>query len=81
VASVAADSDFMWQTGIDVATSHHGRGVGAAMASLAALETPSHGRVPYWGATISNIPSIRTALAAGLVPTYVEVLTRPVQDA
>lgn len=79
VASVTADSDFMWQIGIDVAAGHQGRGIGAAMASLAALETLSQGRVPYWGATNSNIPSIRTALTAGLVPTYVEVLTRPLQ--
>ncbi len=79
VAAVTGDSDFMWQIGIDVASGHKGRGIGAAMASLAALETLSRGRVPYWGAANSNVPSIRTALTIGLVPTYVEVLTRPVQ--
>lgn len=77
VASVTGDSDFLWQIGIDVAAGHQGRGVGAAMASLAALETLAQGRVPYWGATNSNVPSIRTALTIGLAPTYVEVLTRP----
>jgi GNAT superfamily N-acetyltransferase len=81
VASVTADSDFMWQIGIDVAPGHQGKGVGAAIASRAALEVLSQGRVPYWGATNSNVPSIRTALAAGLLPTYVEVLSRPVQKA
>lgn len=81
VASVTGDSDFLWQIGIDVAAGHQGRGIGAAMASLAALETLSRGRVPYWGAANSNVPSIRTALTIGLVPTYVEVLTRPVQKA
>ncbi len=81
VASVTADSDFMWQIGIDVAPGHQGKGVGAAIASRAALEVLSQGRVPYWGATNSNVPSIRTALAAGLVLTYVEVLTRPAQRA
>lgn len=77
VAAVCADSDRLWQIGIDVDDAHQGRGLGVAIASAAALEVVSQGRVPYWGATNSNVRSHRTALSAGLVPGYVEVLIRP----
>lgn len=79
VAAVSADSDSLWQIGIDVDDTHQGRGLGLALASAAAAETVSLGRIPYWGATNSNIRSHRTALGAGLVPSYVEVLIRPIQ--
>jgi hypothetical protein len=77
VAAVFADSDTLWQIGIDVDDAHQARGLGLATASVAAAEVVSQGRVPYWGATNSNIRSHRTALGAGLVPTFVEVLIRP----
>jgi hypothetical protein len=77
VAAVSADSDTLWQIGIDVDCAHQGRGVGLAIASVAAAEVVSQGRVPYWGATNSNIRSHRTALGAGLTLTFVEVLIRP----
>lgn len=77
MAAACADSDALWQIGIDVDEAHQGRGLGLALASVAAAETLSQGRVPYWGATNSNIRSHRTALGAGLIPSYVEVLIRP----
>jgi hypothetical protein len=77
VAAVCADSDALWQIGIDIDDANQGRGLGAAIASVAAAEIVSHGRVPYWGASNSNIRSQRTAMGAGLALTYVEVLIRP----
>jgi len=35
------------------------------------------GKLPYYGTSASNVPSMRTALAAGFKPTWVEVLLRP----
>lgn len=77
VAAAFADSDTLWQIGIDVDDAHQGRGLGLAIASVAAAEVVSHGRVPYWGATNSNIRSHRTAMGAGLTLTFIEVLIRP----
>lgn len=77
VAAVCADSDSLWQIGIDVDDAHQGRGLGLAIASAAATEVVSQGRVPYWGASNSNIRSQRTAMGAGLELSYVEVLIRP----
>ena len=77
VCGVSADSPFMWQLGIDVAPNHQGHGIAAAMTSAAAEATLEVGKLPYYGTSTSNIPSMRTALAAGFKPTWVEVLSRP----
>lgn len=77
VAAVSADSDQMWQIGIDVPEAHQGRGIGRALTSAAAGEILARGRVPYYGTTSSNLPSMKCALDAGLRPMWVEVDTRP----
>lgn len=77
VAAVSADSETMWQIGIDVADAHRGRGLGVALTSLAAERILNTGRVPYYTTSSSNIPSMRTALSCGFHPAWVEVFTRP----
>ncbi len=76
IAGVSKDSEFMHQIGIDVLPQHRGNGLAPAM-TAAARATFEAGALPYYGTSSSNIPSMRTALAAGLRPTWVEVLTRP----
>lgn len=78
VAGVSKDSEFMFQIGIDVLPEHQGNGLAPAMTASAARAVFGAGALPYYGTTSSNIASMRTALAAGLRPTWVEVLTRPV---
>ena len=70
VATISADSDDVWQIGIDVAPDHQGRKLGAAMTSSLGLTTLSHGKVPYYASRVENIPSMRTALSAGFVLTW-----------
>jgi hypothetical protein len=77
IAGVSKDSDFMWQIGIDVLPAHRGRGLAPAMTCAAAMAVFEAGALPYYGTSSSNIPSMRTALTAGLRPTWTEVLTRP----
>ena len=77
VCGASADSPYMWQLGIDVEPEHQGRGVGPALTSAVARAALEAGRLPYYGTSSSNIPSMRTALAAGFKPTWVEVLSRP----
>ncbi|MCZ6538743.1 MAG: GNAT family N-acetyltransferase [Chloroflexi bacterium] len=77
VCGASADSPYMWQLGIDVTPDHQGRGIAPALTSAVAKAVLEAGKLPYYGATNSNVPSMRTALAAGFKPTWVEVLSRP----
>ena len=75
VASVTTDSDILWQIGIDVDAEHRGRGLGAALTSQAARAVLDAGKVPYYGSSVNNIASRRTAQAAGFYPCWVSVFT------
>ncbi len=73
VAMAVADSDTMWQIGIDVTPDFRGKGLGAALTATIAKATLEAGVVPYYATSPANIPSIRTALSAGLWPCWVQV--------
>jgi GNAT superfamily N-acetyltransferase len=80
VCGASADSPFMWQLGIDVVRDHQGRGIAPALTSAVSEAVLDEGKLPYYGTSASNIPSMRTALAVGFKPTWVEVLSRPSDD-
>ena len=75
VAATSTDSDTLWQIGIDVASGHRGRGLGASLTSRLARAILDEGRVPYYAAAIGNVGSRRTALAAGFYPCWVSAFT------
>ena len=75
VASASTDSDTLWQVGIDVHSDHRARGLGAALTSQVARGVLHEGRVPYYGSSINNIASRRTAQSAGFYPCWVSVFT------
>lgn len=77
VAGVSKDSAFMYQIGIDVLPGHRGNGLAPAMTAAVSRAVFEAGAMPYYGTSSSNVPSMRTALAAGLRPMWIEVLTRP----
>ena len=75
VASASTDSDTLWQIGIDVHSNYRGRGLGAALTSRVARGVLDAGRVPYYGSSINNIASRRTAQSVGFYPSWVSVFT------
>ena len=75
VASANTDSDALWQIGVDVHSEHRGVGLGAALTSRVARGVLDEGRVPYYGSSINNIASRRTAQSAGFYPCWVSVFT------
>ena len=75
VATATTDSDVLWQIGIDVHSGHRGKGLGAALTSQVARVALDEGRVPYYGSSVNNIASRRTAQAAGFYPCWVSVFT------
>lgn len=75
VATATTDSDTLWQIGIDVHSGHRGKGLGAALTSRVARGILDEGRVPYYGSSVNNIASRRTAQAAGFYPCWVSAFT------
>lgn len=78
VATAITDSDTLWQIGIDVHSDHRARGLSAALTSQTARAVLDEGRVPYYGSSINNIASRRTAQSAGFYPRWVSAFTTAV---
>ena len=76
-ASAVADTDEIWQVGIDVDSSVRGRGIAAALSAHVTRAVLDAGRAPLWGAAPTNLPSLRTALSVGYTLSWVEAFTAP----
>ena len=75
MAGCSADSPEMWQIGIDVCPAYQGMGVGKTLVSLLRDETFRRGAIPYYGTSLSNIRSRRTALSCGFLPAWIEAVS------
>ncbi len=76
LAGASADCETMYQIGIDVLPAYRQRGVAAALTSALALAILDCGRVPFYCAAWSNLPSVRNALRSGFAPAWVEMTAR-----
>lgn len=75
MAGCSADSDTMWQIGIDVLPQYRRRGVAAALTSYLAREILARGKVPFYCSAWANIKSVRNALRCGFKPAWVHLTT------
>ncbi len=80
MAGCSADTPELWQIGVDVLPTYRGRGVGKTLAALLRDEAFRRGALPYYGTSLSNIPSWRVALACGFLPSWVEAEAREAED-
>ncbi len=76
-AACSADCDTMWQIGIDVLPAYRHRGIASCLTSRLALAILDRGKVPFYCAAWSNIPSVRNAIRAGFRPAWVEMTAKP----
>lgn len=76
LAGCSADCESMYQIGVDVLPSRRNQGVAAALTSRLALEIAALGKVPFYCAAWSNIPSVRNAIKSGFRPAWVELTAR-----
>ena len=76
-AACSADCEEMWQIGVDVLPAYRRQGIAAAMVSRLALEILERGKVPFYCAAWSNLPSVRTAVRSGFRPAWVELTAKP----
>jgi GNAT superfamily N-acetyltransferase len=65
IAGVGADSDQLWQVGIDVVPQWQGIGLGKALVSRATAAILERGKTPYYVHHVSNVRSGNTARAVG----------------
>lgn len=72
IAGASADSDELWQVGVDVAPACRHRGIAAALVSACAEEVLRQGRAPYYSTHVSHVASQSVALRAGFVPAWTE---------
>lgn len=73
LGATTADTEQVWQIGLDVREDWRGRGISAVLTSVLAREALAMGRIPFYGVAVANLASVRTALAAGFRPCWVEV--------
>lgn len=76
LAACSADCDTMWQIGIDVLPEARRQGTASALTAELALEILRRGKVPFYCAAWSNIPSVRNAIRAGFRPAWVELTVK-----
>jgi len=74
LAAASADSDSMWQVGIDVLPDYRNRGIGKALISRLTEALFDIEKLPYYQTTgMANISSRRIAVSLGYRPAWVEV--------
>lgn len=79
LAGASADSDTMWQIGVDVLPEYRRRGIASALTSRLALACFERGKVPFYCAAWSNLRSVRNALKSGFRPAWVEMTAKPAE--
>lgn len=78
LAGCSADCAAMWQIGIDVLPAYRRQGIAAALTGRLALEILGRGKVPFYCAAWSNLPSVRCAIGCGFRPAWVELTAKSV---
>jgi Predicted acetyltransferase len=70
MAGASADSNLMWQIGIDVLPRFRNIGLATSLVSNLAIMIMERGIVPYYGTASSNIASQSVAYRSGFIPTW-----------
>ena len=80
MAGCSADVADLWQIGIDVLPEYRGHGVACTLVTLLRDEAFRRGAIPYYGTSLSNLASWKTALSSGFEPAWVQTEAREDKD-
>lgn len=80
MAGASADSDVMWQIGIDVMPESKGQNLGPFITILLKREILERGKLPYYGTVESHIQSQKVAVKSGFVPYWAEINSAPLSE-
>jgi len=78
IAGACADSDNMWQIGVDTLPEFRNRGIGKVIVSAVTGYTLIQGKIPYYSTVVSNLASRAVAISLGYKPAWVELYVREV---
>ena len=78
LAGCSADCDTMRQIGVDVLPEYRRQGIAGALTSRLTLEILERGKIPFYCAAWSNLPSVRSALKSGFRPAWVELTAKSI---
>lgn len=78
VSGASANSDLMWEMGVN--SFKEGKGYGKTTILALTNEILKLGKVPFYGTALSHLASQNVALSAGLVPTFAELTTRKIEE-
>lgn len=70
MAGASADSNLMWQIGIDALPKFRNNGLATSLVSNLAIMIMERGIVPYYGTASSNIASQSVAYRSGFIPAW-----------
>lgn len=73
VAGACADTDDLWQIGVDVLPGIQAKGVGKALVSELTQKVLKVGKIPYYSTSIANLHSRNLAHALGYFSVWTEV--------
>jgi GNAT superfamily N-acetyltransferase len=76
LSSATADTDTMWQIGVDTLEQFRKRGIGKAAVSAVTEYLLEHGAIPYYSTFEENIASRALAAALGYKAAWVELYAR-----
>ena len=80
LAGCSADSERMWQIGIDVLPAYRRQGIASALTRRLATLALDRGKVPFYCAAWCNIKSVRNAIRSGFRPAWVEMTAKPIPE-
>jgi predicted GNAT family acetyltransferase len=76
IAGASADSETMWQIGVDVLPEYQEKGIGKAIVGTLTLSILREGVTPYYSTITSNLQSRQLAASLGYWPAWVEMYAR-----
>jgi hypothetical protein len=76
IAAASADSDELWQIGVEVSGHERGGGIGQALVGRLTEGILAAGKIPYYGTAVSNLPSRLVANRLGFWPVWTEMYAR-----
>ena len=77
MSGASADSEDMWQIGIDVLKEARGKNIGPLLTILLKEEIMRRGKLPFYGTGESHIQSQKVALKSGFIPEWWEIYSYP----
>ena len=75
MAGASADSETMWQIGIDIVPAYRRGGIAVCLVTMLKEEIIRRGALPFYGTAMSHIGSQRVAVGSGFVPAWAELVT------